>query len=279
MSWNGTGTYTRTNGTNTGSTLWAEDAAAAVKITTSRHDTHDEDIATAINACLTQNNESKPTADFAPNVTATYDIGTTSLKWVDGHYSGTLNSATVVTSGDATVGGDIIVTGTVDGRDVATDGTKLDGVEASAEANAGGNHFMATLNSSYTLTTSAATVVFDTPNYNPDSDFDNGTGIYTPSAAGVYVVSANFRYATTSTAGANLEAAIVKNASTTVAVARVLDENADSGALHPVSMMSIVSMNGSTDTLKVEASQTTIGENGQITGVGFNSNFMAYRIS
>ena len=33
-----------------------------------------------------------------------------------------------------TVGGNIAVTGTVDGRDVATDGTKLDGVEASATA-------------------------------------------------------------------------------------------------------------------------------------------------
>lgn len=32
-----------------------------------------------------------------------------------------------------TVGGNIAVTGTVDGRDVATDGTKLDGVEASAD--------------------------------------------------------------------------------------------------------------------------------------------------
>jgi len=32
------------------------------------------------------------------------------------------------------VGGNITVTGTVDGRDVATDGTKLDGVEANATA-------------------------------------------------------------------------------------------------------------------------------------------------
>jgi hypothetical protein len=35
--------------------------------------------------------------------------------------------------GGASVTGDITVTGTVDGRDVATDGTKLDGIEASAD--------------------------------------------------------------------------------------------------------------------------------------------------
>ncbi len=38
-------------------------------------------------------------------------------------------------SNDISVGGNIAVGGTVDGRDVATDGTKLDGIEASAEAN------------------------------------------------------------------------------------------------------------------------------------------------
>lgn len=37
------------------------------------------------------------------------------------------------TSAGATVTGNIAVTGTVDGRDVATDGTKLDGIEASAD--------------------------------------------------------------------------------------------------------------------------------------------------
>jgi hypothetical protein len=37
-------------------------------------------------------------------------------------------------SNDISVSGNITVTGTVDGRDVATDGTKLDGIEASATA-------------------------------------------------------------------------------------------------------------------------------------------------
>ena len=45
----------------------------------------------------------------------------------------TLNSATV--TNNLTVSGNIAVTGTVDGRDVSADGSKLDGVEAGAQAN------------------------------------------------------------------------------------------------------------------------------------------------
>jgi hypothetical protein len=37
------------------------------------------------------------------------------------------------TSGTSTIGGDIVITGVVDGRDVATDGTKVDGIETSAD--------------------------------------------------------------------------------------------------------------------------------------------------
>jgi len=40
----------------------------------------------------------------------------------------------ITTNSDFTVNADIIVTGTVDGRDVATDGTKLDGIETGATA-------------------------------------------------------------------------------------------------------------------------------------------------
>ena len=44
----------------------------------------------------------------------------------------TTNGGTV--GGDVTVSGDISVTGNVDGRDVAADGTKLDGIETGATA-------------------------------------------------------------------------------------------------------------------------------------------------
>ena len=48
-------------------------------------------------------------------------------------FSNGTNSFTVQTTG-ATVTGNLSVTGTVDGRDVATDGTKLDGIESGATA-------------------------------------------------------------------------------------------------------------------------------------------------
>lgn len=51
MAWSG-GTFTRTNGVNSGATTWATDAAAGVKIVDTRHDTHDQDLATGINQCL-----------------------------------------------------------------------------------------------------------------------------------------------------------------------------------------------------------------------------------
>lgn len=46
---------------------------------------------------------------------------------------GTAVSMGAVSPDSLTVSGDITVSGTVDGRDVATDGTKLDGIEASAD--------------------------------------------------------------------------------------------------------------------------------------------------
>lgn len=45
---------------------------------------------------------------------------------------GSTKVLTIDGAGDVTVSGDIIVGGTVDGRDIATDGTKLDGIETGA---------------------------------------------------------------------------------------------------------------------------------------------------
>ncbi len=98
MAWNGSGTYSRTNGVNTGSEVWQDDAAAATKIKADRHDVHDEDISTAINACLTQNNESKPTAHFLPNADDTYNLGSGSYQWGDTYITGLYLSGTQVTT-------------------------------------------------------------------------------------------------------------------------------------------------------------------------------------
>ena len=51
MGWS-SGVFTRSNGVYTGAAVWTSDAGAGVKILSSRHDTHDQDLAAGINACL-----------------------------------------------------------------------------------------------------------------------------------------------------------------------------------------------------------------------------------
>jgi hypothetical protein len=63
MAWSG-GVFTRTNGVYSGATVWAQDNAAAVKIVYGRHDTHDQDIAQGVNACLNKNGQNSPTASI-----------------------------------------------------------------------------------------------------------------------------------------------------------------------------------------------------------------------
>jgi hypothetical protein len=61
-------------------------------------------------------------SDFSPKADSLYDLGKTAVRWATG-YIDDLNITTNITVG-----------GTVDGRDVATDGTKLDNIELSATA-------------------------------------------------------------------------------------------------------------------------------------------------
>lgn len=100
MGWQGDGTFVRSNGTNSGTETWQDDAAAATAIRADRHDTHDQDLSDGIAACLTKNMETKPTADFVPNATGTYDLGTSSLKWED-----------LILNNDAVIGGNATITG------------------------------------------------------------------------------------------------------------------------------------------------------------------------
>lgn len=64
MSWSGTGAFTRSNGTHTGSSVWTDDKNAGTKITSSNHDTHDQDLADGINACLAKNGENAMTGNL-----------------------------------------------------------------------------------------------------------------------------------------------------------------------------------------------------------------------
>lgn len=61
---NGSGTYTRSNSTYTGATVWQQDFAGGNKIVDSRHDLHDQDIADAITASLAKDGQTTPTANL-----------------------------------------------------------------------------------------------------------------------------------------------------------------------------------------------------------------------
>jgi hypothetical protein len=63
MGWSG-GTFTRTDGTRTGSNVWVDAAAANVKILAVDADTHDQDLADGINASLHKAGQNTPTANL-----------------------------------------------------------------------------------------------------------------------------------------------------------------------------------------------------------------------
>lgn len=86
MGWDGSGNFNRTNGTNSGAETWQDDAAASTKILADRHDTHDQDLADAIGACITKDNQSKPTANFLPNADSTYTLGSNAVRWSVGYF-------------------------------------------------------------------------------------------------------------------------------------------------------------------------------------------------
>lgn len=63
MSWTGS-VYVRNNGVFTGPLVWTDDRDAGTKITAAHHDTHDQDIADGITACLNKNGANSPTANI-----------------------------------------------------------------------------------------------------------------------------------------------------------------------------------------------------------------------
>lgn len=70
MGWSGTApsqSFSRTDGSRTGSTVWQQAAAADVDIVADDHDTHDEDLASGINACLKKDGGNQPTANLPMN--------------------------------------------------------------------------------------------------------------------------------------------------------------------------------------------------------------------
>ena len=63
MPWTGN-TYVRTDGVYTGQTVWFENYSNSIKIVYSRHDTHDQDIANGITACLNKNGANSPSTNI-----------------------------------------------------------------------------------------------------------------------------------------------------------------------------------------------------------------------
>lgn len=64
MAWNGSGSFSRTNGTFAGATVWAQDNAAGNNIVDTRHDSHDQDLAAGINNCVAKDGQNTPTASL-----------------------------------------------------------------------------------------------------------------------------------------------------------------------------------------------------------------------
>lgn len=63
MPWS-SGSFTRTDGTRTGSNTWQQADAAGVNIVSDDHDTHDEDLAQGIANCVAKDGQNAPTADL-----------------------------------------------------------------------------------------------------------------------------------------------------------------------------------------------------------------------
>lgn len=67
MPWSGSSpnkSFTRTTGTYSGATAWAQEDAAGTRVVATKFDTHDQDIATGINTCLAKDGGNSPTADI-----------------------------------------------------------------------------------------------------------------------------------------------------------------------------------------------------------------------
>jgi hypothetical protein len=64
MAFNGSGTFSRTNGTNSGSTVWQQDEAGSVDILSTLHDAHDQDLADGLSNTITKDGQTTVTANI-----------------------------------------------------------------------------------------------------------------------------------------------------------------------------------------------------------------------
>jgi len=103
MPWSGSSpnqTFSRTDGTRTGSTTWAQADAADIGILSADHDTHDQDLAAAISATLKKDGGNKATANInwggfkiVSLGTPTADTDAATKAYADGKAAGAATSA------------------------------------------------------------------------------------------------------------------------------------------------------------------------------------------
>ena len=67
MTWDGSGNFIRTDGTRTGASVWEQARDANVLVNAPDADTHDEDVATGLENCITRNGENSPSANLPMN--------------------------------------------------------------------------------------------------------------------------------------------------------------------------------------------------------------------
>ena len=124
MPWSN-GVYTRSNGVFTGATVWASDASVGTNITTSHHDTHDQDIATGLNNCVTVDGLNQIAANFVSTADGAYNLGSASFRWGNAYFAGNVTGGTYVNStlASPTLSGTVIGTYTLGGTPTITSPT------------------------------------------------------------------------------------------------------------------------------------------------------------
>lgn len=106
MAFNGSGTFNRTNGVNTGSTLWAADRDDGTNILATRHDTQDQDIADGLTNCITKDGQTTVTADLPMSGQKHLNVGNAALR---NQYAATgqVQDSSVIWGGTSTGSADV----------------------------------------------------------------------------------------------------------------------------------------------------------------------------
>jgi hypothetical protein len=123
-------------------------------------------------------------------------------------------------------------------------------------------------------------VVFDSEDFDVSSYFNNTTGIFTPTTAGIFLVSASVGWDLSSGTNESRQAVLLKNSTdgtdgTTMAMSNVVVDGKTRDKSLPV-VTALVSMNGSTDQLRVYAQSSQSAD--VVNGGDGNTYFQAHLV-